>query len=147
MPILSGQIVTADDLNHLKPATYHASASVSLVGVVTDADIVGATITFDTDTDNAVYVATGDFDADWDGAATGLFQGKLAVDGGIQTELVLISQAAGAAGDRIPGSHTWRGTLATAGTHTLKLIGTVPDVDQAFESVHTALTLVIYEVV
>lgn len=149
MPILSAQIVTAADLNHLKPATYHANASATLTGVVANADVVGATITLTTETNNAVYMATGNFDMDWQGAAAGAVMiGRLSVDGVVATGDINSEQAAGAAGDRLGGaSRTWRGTLAVAGSHTLKLIGTVPDVDQRITFPHTGLTVVIYEVV
>lgn len=149
MPILSGQVVTADDLNHLKPATYHAAATGTLVGVATNTDIPGATITFDTETDNAVYVAHGDFDMNWNGAAaaTLIVRGSLSVDGVLQTRQAFGEQAAGANGDRLPAGYEWRGTLAVAGTHTIKLVGTVPDADQQITHPGTALTLTIYEVV
>lgn len=149
MPILSGQVVTADDLNHLKPATYYAEATSNLAGVAADADIPGATVTFETETDNAVYVAHGDFDMDWNGAAAAtLIQfGSLSVDGVLQTREAYGEQAAGANGDRIPAARTWYGTLATAGSHTIKLVGTVPDADQRINSPHSALTVTIHEVV
>lgn len=149
MPISSGQVVTADDLNHLKPTTYSARATADLVGVVVDTDIVGATIPVDTETDNAVYVVHGTFGADWGGAATAgnFVRGKLAVDGVTQTGEAQFEQATGASGDRIPGSQVWRGTLAVAGSHTLKLIGTVNDADQRILADHTALVIDIHEVV
>lgn len=150
MPILTGQIVTADDLNHLKPTTYHQDATSNLAGVVVNTDVPGATITFDTETDNAVYVAEGNFDMDWQGAAAAgaVMIGRLSVDGVIATGDVNVEQAAGANGDRLGGAtRTWRGTLATAGSHTIKLVASVPDADQRVTSPHTGLTVTIYEVV
>jgi hypothetical protein len=148
VPISSGQVVTAEDLNRLKPTTYSAVASANLVGIVADTDITGATITLTTETDNAVYVCTGVFDCDWTGAAASLvIVGKLAVDGALQTAQALCQQVTGADGDRVSVSQTWRGTLAAAGSHTLKLAGTVPDVDQKINSTHTTITATIYEVV
>jgi hypothetical protein len=149
VPISSGQVVTAEDLNRLKPTTYRAVASANLVGIVADTDITGATITLTTETDNAVFVCTGVFDMDWQGAAAvaNVIVGKLFVDGVQETAQALAEQAAGANGDRISTSQTWRGTLATAGSHTLKLVGTVPDADQKINSTHTTITVTIYEVV
>lgn len=149
MPILAGQIIDAATLNHLKPATYDAVASANLVGIVVDTDITGATVTFTTETDNAVYVAEGFFDMDWTaGAAVGLvIIGKLAVDGAIQSEEAHAEQAAGANGDRMSTAMGWRGTLATAGSHTIKLVGSVPDADQKINGTHTTLLVTIHEVV
>lgn len=149
MPLSSGQVVTADDLNHLKPATYGARATADLVGVVVDTDVTGATVTFTTETDNAVYVANGSFGTDYNGpAAAGLFiRGKLSVDGVIQTGEAQTEQAGGNTGDRLTPSQVWRGTLATAGSHTIKLVASVNDADQRVLADHTALAVTIHEVV
>ena len=117
MPILSGQIVTADDLNHLKPTTYHADSTAILTGIVANADVVGATITLTTETDNAVYVAEGNFDMDWTGTAGvgAVAIGRLSVDGVVATGDVNVEQFAGVNGDRLGGvSRTWRGTLGAS---------------------------------
>lgn len=143
--ILSGQIVTAADLNHLKPATYAANSTAALAGIVVDTDLTGATVTFDTETDNAVYVVNGSFGCDWNGAATAFILGKLSVDGAIQSHESQVQLSGGAAGDRLHGAQNWRGTLATAGPHTIKLVGSVGDVDQQLTTPHCTLIITIYE--
>jgi hypothetical protein len=118
------------------------------VGVVVDTDITGATVTFDTETDNAVYVVHASYTADWTGAAAGVFIiGKCAVDGVIQPGEAAMRQAAGAANDRLVGARSWRGTLAAAGAHTIKLVGSVADVDQRITFPSTGLVVEIHEVV
>ena len=147
MPILSGQVVTADDLNHLKPTTYQARASATLNGIVVNADVVGATITLTTETDNAVFVVSAAFDFRWTGIAALTATGNLSVDGVLQSGQAIAGQNPGASADRMTAGNVWRGTLATAGSHTLKLVGSLPDTDQHIEQPHTALVVVIYEVV
>lgn len=149
MGFLAGERVTAARLNRLQPKTFIARASADLTGVVTDTDVTGATITLTTETNNAVYVAIAPAIADWNGAAgsTNFVRCKLSVDGAIQSAETQAEQAAGAAGDRIPGAQVWRGTLATAGSHTLKLVATINDADQRLLQEHTALQVTIYEVV
>ena len=41
MPILAGQTLTADILNHLRPTSYFARASAAIAGAGTDTDTVG----------------------------------------------------------------------------------------------------------
>lgn len=149
MPILAGQIVTADDLNNLKTASYAARATGTLTGIVVNTDVPGATITLTTATNNAVYVAHATFDVDWQGAAAvgNVVVGKLNVDGTLQAGDCNVEQAAGATGDRIPGSQVWRGTLAAAGSHTLKLQASVPSAQQRILNPHTAIEVTIHEVV
>lgn len=149
MPLSSGQVVTADDLNHLKPTTYLARCDANLVGIVVDTDISGCSIPLTTETDNAVYVAELFIGADWQtpAAAGNVIQGKLSVDGSIQSGVAQMEQAAGTTGDTGTPGMVWRGTLATAGVHTLKAVASIPDADQRIVTPHTALAVTIYEVV
>lgn len=149
MPISGGQIIDADTLNHLKPTTYLAEASATQTGVIVDTDVTGATQTFTTETDNAVYTVVGTFDMDWQGAAISgnVISGKLAVDGVIQAREAHGEQSVGAAGDRFTGAQVWRGTLATAGSHTIKLVVSIPSANQRTTTPHTALLIEIHEVV
>lgn len=149
MPILSGQVVTVNDLNHLKPATYYAASNANLPGIVVNTDVPGATVTFTTETDNAVYVVNAFFDMDWQGAAAvgNLITGMLYVDGAHVSGDTNGEQAAGANGDRLPGSHVWQGTLALAGSHTAKLVASIPVATQRIANPHTAIQVTVYEVV
>jgi hypothetical protein len=144
MPIDAGQIVTADELLRLQPVTYQATASSDLAGAATNADVPGATITLTTTAANAVYVAVGVFDYDLQGTTTVIGTGMLAVDGTNQTAQALFQQ--GISTDRMTASQVWRGTLAAAGSHTLKLRGTLPS-GMEMNATHTTLTVTIYEVV
>jgi hypothetical protein len=146
MTLGAGAIVTVDELLRLQPTTYHAIASSDLVGSVTTTDITGATLTFDTETANAVYVAEAvfDFDTTTPGTTT-IGVGFLNVDGSNQTSQSLFQVGAATANDRTSSTQRWRGTLATAGSHTLKLQGTVP-ANMEINATHTVLTVTIYEV-
>lgn len=147
MPFLAGEIVTAARLNRIQPVPYQAIASSNLTGIQTNADIPGATITLTTLTNSAVYVCHGVFDAGITGANVAILSGGLSVDGAVQTARGLLQQAAGANNDRVTAAQEWRGTLATAGSHTLKLVGTCSDADNAFRATHTVIEVTIYEVV
>lgn len=144
MPILSGQIVTAADLNHLKPTTYLATQTADVSGSVTNADLTGLSITLDTETDNAIYFAVAFLDFDHSGSTTTVAVGKFQVDGVTQGGEVVYQQ--GISTDRMTPGNTWRGTLATAGSHTLKMIATIP-ANITCHITNSKLHVVIYEVV
>ena len=146
MPILSGDIVTAATLNRLQTKSYHADATSAVGPSVTDTDVPGATITFNTETDGATFVATGDYDFDYSGAATVLEQGKLVVDGAIQAGTANCQDNSSGANDRRTHSRTWHGTLATAGSHTIKLTVTLGS-GITVNATHTGITVRIDEVV
>lgn len=146
MTILAGDVVTAATLRRLQPKTYHADASAAIGPSVTDADVTGATITLTTETNNAIFVATGDFDFDYSGAATALEQGKLVVDTVTQAGTANCQDGTATSNDRRTHSRTWRGTLATAGSHTLKLTATLGS-GITVNATHTGITVTIYEVV
>lgn len=151
MPILAGDIVTAATLNRLQPKTYTALATSTLAAGSTDADVVGASVTFTTETNNAVYIAIADYQLIWTGAGTSSAIGKLSVDSSIVTGQIATRQAPGTAadnGDSEALSRTWRGTLGTAGSHTIKLVATT-GANQTISATSSAttLTVVVYEVV
>ncbi|HEY9418239.1 MAG TPA: hypothetical protein VIQ30_26050 [Pseudonocardia sp.] len=108
-------------LLNAKPIITGAACSAPLDLTTAEADVAGATVTVATTKPNARYVAHGSF---YMSAATGgsaVASGKLMVDG--------VAQAAKAnftgpnTLDRASVAQTWRGTLAAAGNHTLKLRG------------------------
>lgn len=144
MPILSGQVVTADDLNHLKPTPYLATSNADLAGAVTDTDIPNVTMTINTETDNAVYTAVGFVDFDNTSATTTVATAGLVVDGVTQPGLVIYQQ--GISSDQMSPGGVWQGTLAVAGPHTLKLIATLPALIST-RNPHTKLAVTIHEVV
>lgn len=145
MPILSGQIVTAAQLTRLQPKTYRAVASTALAGPATSADVPGASITLTTETADAIYVAHAVFDYRLTGTPTTLGSGNVAVDGLIGTEYAIFRDGGGSSGTSATVAQTYRGTLATAGSHTLKLVGS-PVTGQQI-NVYSTLTVTIYEVV
>jgi hypothetical protein len=145
MPILAGDRVTAAQLNRLQTKTFAAVATSTLAASSTDADIVGASVTFTTETDDAIFEAIGDFQVIWTGAGTSSAVGKIALDGNIQAGQIATRQAPGTAadnGDSAAMSRTWRGTLGTAGSHTIRLVGTT-GASQTISSASSATTLTV----
>jgi hypothetical protein len=141
MSFAAGETVTAAKLNRLQPKTYEEPATGS-VAAATTADIPGCSITLTTETDGAVFIATGNVDFNPTGVPGGDSQIRLDVDGVDQAGLIIYRS--GTATDRLPGSHTWRGTLTTAGSHTLKLEATTA-ANVVVEGVHTNLVVTILE--
>lgn len=149
MPFLSGQVVTADDLNHLKPTSYLATATVDLVGSVTNTDVVGATMTIDTETDNAVFdaIAIGDFDTVGGGTTTAA-SFRLMVDGvEADTSRGIFQVGAATANDRQTTPQVWHGTIPVAGPHTIKIQASTLPANMEINALHTRLLVTIHEVV
>lgn len=146
MPFASGQRISAARLNRLQPVTYEAVASGTLTLNTSLADVPGAFITLTTLTVGAIYIAEGSFDINIATAAAGqLAEGHLDVDGADQTARALKQMNAT---DRATVSQRWRGTLPTAGAHTLKLRGVRGASGAAsIVTTHTKLQVTIYEVV
>lgn len=148
MPFTGLQIVTADQLNRLQPITYSEMASSALtVTTTTDTDIPGCSITLTTGANNATYVASAIFDCDATVTnATTLIVGKLFVDGAaaLGTSTYAMDTAL-----RATIAEMWVGTLATAGSHTLKLTGAlnVAAGTGVFRATNTKITVTITEVV
>ncbi|MFJ9887186.1 hypothetical protein ACIQRW_15130 [Streptomyces sp. NPDC091287] len=121
MPILAGQTVTAGQLNRMQPVPYEAIASsaTAVLATTTIVDVPGATVTLTTTTPNAIYRVTGIFDV-LPGAtsASVLVFGFLNVNGTTDTGVAIQGLTSSM---RATVSQTWRGTLAAAGSHTLKL--------------------------
>lgn len=146
MAIQAGETVTAAKLNHLKPTPYRAAATSTLTGPQTNADVPGATVTFDTETDNAVYVVEAVFD--YRNNATGTSSqgsGNIYVDGAIQSEYAIFRDGGGSANTSMTVSQVYKGTLATAGSHTIKLVAS-PVTNQVIQ-VYSSITITIYETV
>ncbi|NNJ04142.1 hypothetical protein HHX38_08340 [Streptomyces sp. PKU-MA01144] len=122
MPLLAGQILTAGQAERLKNAHYMGVASGALTSTTTTyADIPGATLTLTTKAANATYIAEATLDANVVGTSpTILMVGRLMVDGVADTGLAVKGMVVA---DRATISARWQGTLAVAGSHTLKLQG------------------------
>lgn len=144
MAIASGQRVTAALLRRLKPSMYLASATGDLNGAVTQVDIPGATVTLTTETAGATWVCEAWFDADQQGTSTALMLGYCDVDGTIQTIQAVNSDPV--ATDRHTIAQSWDGTFTTAGTHTIKLRGTLA-ASQSFRVGNTRLKVTVQEAV
>jgi hypothetical protein len=146
MPILAGQIVTAAQLNRLQPKSYRAVGSTTLSGAVTNADVPGASVTFTTETTDAVYVAHASFDPRiYQNTQSGLNAGNIMVDGVIGNEYAIFRDGGGSTGTAMSVSQTYRGTLGAAGSHTIKLVANLLANVQL--NVYASLTVTIYEVV
>lgn len=122
MAFTAFETITAAKLNRIQPVTYEGIATSTLSTSTTVADIVGATVTLSTTAANAIYVVNATFDC-YVSAASGVttIQGRLDVDGvNAGREAVFTGTATG---ERATIKQQWRGTLAAAGSHTLKLRG------------------------
>lgn len=147
MSFAVGERATAFRLNNLQPHYHTAtgSANITLSGVLTD--ITGATVTFDTYTAGAGYVAYADFCIDVVTATTERAEGALLVDG------VAASARARWSGEVTTDFGTvgqnWTGTIAAAGSHTVKLqanrSGAAGQLDVV--AAFTKFTIIIFEVV
>ncbi|MFC8862646.1 hypothetical protein [[Kitasatospora] papulosa] len=148
MPILAGQIVKASQLNRMQPRSDAAAADTNLVRNNTTAvgDISGTTITVVTTVPNAVYTAVGTFDVQIGATGAGNIIGYLNVDGTADSGVAARRMDA-VTRDTI--AQTWRGVLATAGSHTFKLQGqtsvATASAGNIFTSGSTKLALTIAE--
>lgn len=141
--ILAGEIVTAARLNRLRPTRETAVCSSDLTGAVTDTDVPGATITLTTATNGAEFEAVAFID--FNPTSTSIGIGKLVVDSVIQSGEAHL-QSPSASSTRGTTGMVWSGSLATAGSHTLKLTATLPASFQIRQT-HTKLYVAVYEVV
>lgn len=122
MPILAGQVVTAQQLNHLQPTAYSATGSGTVAAGSTNADVTNATITLTTETAGAVFKAWCTWDFNATGVPGGSSTARLAIDGVGQSPLATFR--GDAANERGTVAQMYRGTVASAGSHTFKLIAT-----------------------
>jgi len=122
MAILAGQIVTAGQLNRLRPSTYFAQCSSALTkSDTTNVDITGATVTFSTTAANAEYAVYAVFDcAVGTSSASTRMLGRIVTDGSAEPGFGIHEMDNL---DRDTVSAVAKGTLAAAGSHTIKLQG------------------------
>lgn len=122
MAILAGQTVTETMLNNLQPTPYSATGSGTVAAGSTNADVTNATITLTTETAGATFKAWCTWDFNATGVPGGSSTGRMALDGVGQSPLATFR--GDAANERGTVSANYRGTIAAAGSHTLKLIAT-----------------------
>lgn len=145
MPLLAGQIFTADTATNLKTKKYNAVGTGGpLVGPQSNADVTGCTITLTTLTDGASYTAWIVIDHDKTTANSSVNFGRLNVDGVNATPTT--GSAQDAVTDRTVAGQNYQGTLATAGSHTLKVVASPPTGNQVLNT-NTTLIVHIDEVV
>lgn len=119
MTFLAGQKVTATLLNNHVLRTVEARSSGDETVTTSVTDVNGATVTINTPVDNTVVKV----DSIWDLATSGgtdTFLGTLYVDGVLQAN-VGEAHFEGAGAERYTVAQSWNITIATAGSHTLKL--------------------------
>ncbi|KUO13726.1 hypothetical protein [Streptomyces sp. DSM 15324] len=84
------------------------------------------------------------WDVDLTGATTSTGTARLAADGTPQSPLAVFGQEV--ATDRLMAVQTYSGTLAAAGSHTLKLVAS-PVANQTIQGVNCSISVTITEVV
>jgi hypothetical protein len=141
---LAGENITAARLNRLQPRTYWAQASSTIGASQTNVDVPSATVTFTTDAANATIVVAWPAAFYFAGAAGGLSSVSVLIDGSSSSPMFAISQQS-ASTDKNQGMGVWQTTLATAGSHTVKLRGTTNT--NTTVQIYTALSVTVYEVV
>lgn len=122
--------------------TAACTANVGLT--TTEVDITGATVTFTTTKANATYLVTGSFYFAAASGAVTIASGKLNVDGTNRTAFAQFTGTS-ATTDRVSASQTWTGTLASAGSHTLKLRGVAGASGVTVNDTHTTITVMVFE--
>jgi len=112
----------------------------------TPADIPGATLTFTTANPNATVLAAGIFDCGCATTGTGLVVGTLVVDGSSQSPESTFGLVT--ANDRNSVAQVWAVTLASAGSHTLKLQGalTAASGTGSIHATHTGIAVLVLDV-
>lgn len=150
MAFLSGDRLTSARLSNIQPVTYFAQCDLALTRTdTTYADISGATITFDTATDNAKVAVDAEFDcAVGTAIATGTdMNGRVVIDGAAEPGLAKHQMDAL---DRDTVYTTTLATIATAGSHTIKLQGALSTTPgggtQGVFQLFTCLRVTVYEV-
>ncbi|MEU7962359.1 hypothetical protein AB0D09_02650 [Streptomyces sp. NPDC049097] len=144
MGFLAGENITAGRLNRLQPKQYFAQASGTLGASQTSQDIPGVTVTFNTEQPNAIYTAHLVTDFDWDGGTTSLASSRIKVDGAFPINLFAVAQMS-ITTDRATNGQNYRGTLGSAGSHTITAVGTT-SANQMI-NFYSSLLVVVYEVV
>lgn len=154
MPIWAGQIVTVGQLNRMQPLPFYQQAGGGTnLSTTSFVDISGCSVTVTTTAANALYTVSANFSFDTITPVASVYtRGALSVDGVVQSGEARWSEGStgGDAADYDMAGKSWSGTLATAGSHTLKLVGalnTAAGSPVISSTGFTDITVVIYEVV
>ncbi|MFD3657039.1 hypothetical protein [Streptomyces sp. NPDC058620] len=154
MPILAGQIVKAGQLSRMQPRPYYAQAGVpTTITTTTFTAVEGCSITLTTTAPGATYTVQANFSFDVTAAVAGVYtKGALFVDGVQQSGEARWAEGTSGSdtGDYDMAGKGWRGTLATAGTHTLDLrcgLSSITGAPGIACTGYTDFTVTIYEVV
>jgi len=118
MAFAPGQFITAQRLNRLQNRVYFAEGGV-LAASSTNADIPSVTLTFTSETDNAIAHCWWTCDFDLSGAQTGSGTSRLLLDGATSSTR-FIAWSGEVATDRGQPANMDSFDLGTAGSHTIK---------------------------
>lgn len=123
-----------------------AACTANLALQTVEADITGATVTFTTARANARYLVMGSFYFSSTAANNNVASGKLSVDGAVQTAFANFT-GLNTTPDRMNAAQSWAGTLAAAGSHTLKLRGVHAAANNVVtvNSGSTTITVLVFE--
>lgn len=149
MAILAFEIVTAGRLNRMQPTEHFAACSADVVLSGSAADITGATITFSTTAANAKAVCSWVADTDSTNTTAAIASTYLNVDGVDQPSPMTIQEQGTANDTRPTVAQQSTVTLASTGSHTIKLRGqrVSGSGGVTIKTTHTTLRIVVYEVV
>jgi hypothetical protein len=146
MAFLSGDRLTSARLSNIQPVTYFAQCDATLTRTdTTYADISGATITFNTATNNAKVVVDAEFDCAVGTLSTTTdMNGRIVIDGAAEPGLAKHQMDVT---DRDSVYTTTLATIATAGSHTIKLQGALSAAaGSGTFQLFTCLRVTVYEV-
>jgi hypothetical protein len=130
-----------------QPIFLAAASTANMDLTTTEVDVTGATVTFNTTKVNARFLCIASFYFAAIGVAnSGIASGKLHVDGVVQAGFANFTGDS-ATPDRMNLAQSWVGTLAAAGSHTLKLrgVGSAATAAQRLNSGSTTITVLVFE--
>jgi hypothetical protein len=119
MAFAPGQYITAQRLNRLQNKTYLAEGGTIAAGAGTNVDIPGVTLTFTSETDNAVAHCFWTVDFTVSAGATPAMTSRLLLDG-VTSSTRFIAVVNLTSGERSQPSMEDSFDLGTAGSHTIK---------------------------
>lgn len=145
MAFLAGDLLTAQRINRLAPKPYFKQSTGNLAAGSTGADVPGASITFSTETAGATVQCWWTTDYDLTGATTTIGSARLLLDGVTNADAFAIFQVTSAgASDRATVSQVHQYTVPSTGSHTIKMVATVPA--NMIVNQYTTLMLQVFEV-
>jgi hypothetical protein len=138
---LAGDRLVASGAKH--PFIVSAAASASLTLAAAAADVVGASVTFNTVQAAATVVVWGVFDVSVSVSAVVVALGLCSVDGVIQTAQATYQLEASSLRGTV--SQVWAATLSGSGPHTIKLRGQLSTAGgtSVMNQTHTTITVMV----